>query len=77
MDIIVSSGFGFTLLSSRLGDFYKTSVLSYVPIEGTHVTHTYQLVWERDNTNPVLEKFISAAKEADERDRQAAEPEKP
>ena len=68
VDIIVSSGYGFTFLSSRLAEFYKTSVLAYVPVKDTHVIHNYLLIWGKDNSSSVLESFIAAALEASEQD---------
>ena len=61
VNMLVSSGIGYTLLNSSLQDNYNTDRFAYVPIRGVVETHPNWLVWRRENSNPILPRLLEVA----------------
>ena len=58
IDMLVSGGFGYTLLNDSLKDTYNRDQYVYIPIRGVKERRSIWLVWRRGNENPVLKRFL-------------------
>lgn len=63
INMLVSSGLGYTFLNSDLMDSYNTDIFTYVPIQGVSAFHPTWIVWRKEDNNPTLLNFLKMTDE--------------
>ena len=65
-NMLVSGGFGFTLRNDTLKHGINQDSFVYIPIQGVNEKRSIWLVWRKNNSNPILPKFLEMTDEITE-----------
>ena len=58
---LVSARLGFTIMPKSAQQIHSPSV-RYIPLDGEYASWQVGLIWQRDNSNPLVSRFVDLVK---------------